>query len=75
MSFAAANHFVVRGAGFEGTVETSSITGDPVVSLTVDGRELQAPCLEVTREGVVVGGSTRWSPTTTPSRPSSPSPR
>jgi hypothetical protein len=56
MSRVAANHFVVRGAGIEGTVDTSGISGDPVVSLTIDGRELQAPSLEVIGEGVVVRG-------------------
>jgi len=56
MTFIAANHFVVHGAGFEGSVDTSGVTGEPVVSLTVDGRELRAPSLMVTRDGVVVRG-------------------
>jgi hypothetical protein len=56
MSFIAANHFVVSGAGIEGTIDTSGIAGDPVVSLTVDGSELQAPSLAVTGDGVVVRG-------------------
>jgi hypothetical protein len=56
MSFIAANHFVVRGAGIEGTVDTSRITGDPVISFIVDGRELQAPSLVMTGDGVIVRG-------------------
>jgi hypothetical protein len=54
MSSIAANHFVIHGAGFEGTVDTSGIAGDPVVFLSVEGDELRGPSLEVTRDGLVV---------------------
>ncbi len=49
-----ANHFVVSGAGIDGAIDTTSISGQGTVSLTVDGRALRAPSLETTREGIVV---------------------
>jgi hypothetical protein len=49
-----ANHFVVAGAGIDGAIDTTSMTGQGTVSLTVDGRPLRAPSLETTREGIVV---------------------
>jgi hypothetical protein len=54
MPLSAANHFVVSGAGIDGTVDITSFSGHGRVSLTVDGRELRAPSLETTREGIVV---------------------
>ncbi len=54
MAFNPANHFVVSGAGIDGTIDVSSISGEAMVSLTIDGRALRAPGLEITREGIVV---------------------
>jgi hypothetical protein len=54
MAFNPANHFAVSGAGIDGTIDLSSISGEAMVSLTFDGRELRAPGLEITREGIVV---------------------
>jgi hypothetical protein len=54
MPFNPANHFVVSGAGIDGTVDIASVSGKGVVSLTVDGRALRDPGLETTREGIVV---------------------
>ena len=54
MPFSPANHFVVSGAGIDGTVDLDGISGGSVVSLTVDDRELRAPSLDTTREGIVI---------------------
>jgi hypothetical protein len=54
MPFNPANHFVVSGAGIDGAIEIASVSGEGVVSLTVDGRALRDPSLETTREGIVV---------------------
>ena len=54
MPFSSANHFVVSGAGIDGTVDLDGITGGSVVSITVDDRELRAPSLDTTREGIVI---------------------
>ncbi len=54
MPFNSANHLVVSGAGIDGAVDINSASGEGVVSLTVDGRELRDPSLETTREGIVV---------------------
>jgi hypothetical protein len=54
MPFSSANHFVVSGAGIDGTVDLDGITGGSVVSISVDDRALRAPSLDTTREGIVV---------------------
>lgn len=54
MAFNQANHLVVSGAGIEGTVDLTSVSGENAVSLSVDGEEMHAPRLETTREGIVV---------------------
>jgi hypothetical protein len=54
MPFNPANHFVVSGAGIDGTIDITSVSGDFLVSITVDGRPLRAPGLDTTREGLVV---------------------
>jgi hypothetical protein len=54
MPFNSANHFVVSGAGIDGAVDIASVSGEGVVSLSVDGRALRDPSLETTREGIVV---------------------
>jgi hypothetical protein len=54
MPFDSANHFDVSGAGIDGVIDITSLTGDALVDLTVDGRALRAPSLETTREGIVV---------------------
>ena len=54
MPFNSANHFIVSGAGIDGAIDIASVSGEGVVSLTVDGRALRDPCLETTREGIVV---------------------
>jgi|SRR5690348_4699494 hypothetical protein len=54
MPFNPANHFVVSGAGIDGAIDITSVSGDFLVSITVDGRPLRAPSLETTREGLVV---------------------
>ena len=56
MAFDSANHFVVVGAGIDGVIDLSGLSGEGVVSLTVDGRALRAPSLNATREGIVVEG-------------------
>lgn len=54
MPFDSANHFDVSGAGIDGAIDLTSLAGDALVSLTVDGRALRDPSLETTREGIVV---------------------
>ncbi len=54
MPFSTANHYVVSGAGIDGTVDLDGIAGGSVVSITVDDRALRAPSLNTTREGIVV---------------------
>ncbi|HEY2284827.1 MAG TPA: hypothetical protein VGH88_03685 [Streptosporangiaceae bacterium] len=54
MPFNPANHFVVSGAGIDGTVDITSVSGEGLVSVTVDGRALRAPSLGTTREGLVI---------------------
>jgi hypothetical protein len=54
MPFNPANHFVVSGAGIDGSIDITSVSGEGLVSITVDGRPLRAPSLDTTREGIVV---------------------
>lgn len=54
MGLQAANHYEIAGKGIDGTVDTTGITGRPVVSLTVDGRELAGATLAITGQGIVV---------------------
>ncbi|MGE5288265.1 MAG: hypothetical protein ACM3ML_13920 [Micromonosporaceae bacterium] len=54
MAFNPANHLVVSGAGIDGAIDLTSVSGEGAVSLTVDGQALRAPRLETTREGIVV---------------------
>ena len=54
MPFDSANHFDVSGAGIDGAIDLTSLAGNALVSLTVDGRALRDPSLETTREGIVV---------------------
>ena len=56
MAFKQANHYVVTGGGIEAVVDTTSITGRPVVSLTVDGTAIADPSFAVTARGIVVDG-------------------
>ncbi len=48
MPFSPANHFVVSGAGIDGTVDLDGISGGGPV-LTVDDRALRAPSLDTTQ--------------------------
>ena len=54
MAFNSANHYIVSGAGVDGTVDIDSVSGQGLVSLTVDGRALRAPSLDTTRQGIEV---------------------
>jgi len=54
MPFNSASHFNVSGAGIDGVIDIASVSGEGVVSLTVDGRALRDPSLETTCEGIVV---------------------
>jgi hypothetical protein len=56
MSFDSANHFVVIGSGVDGTIDLGGVSGQSVVSLSVDGRPLRTPSLDTTRQGIVVTG-------------------
>jgi hypothetical protein len=54
MPFNPASRFIVSGAGIDGAIDIASVSGEGVVSLTVDGRALRDPSVETTREGIVV---------------------
>ena len=54
MPFDPANHFDISGAGIDGAIDLTSLAGDALVALTVDGRALRDPSLQTTREGIVV---------------------
>ena len=56
MAFKQANHYVVTGGGIEAVVDTTSISGRPVASLTVDGTAIADPSFAVTARGIVVDG-------------------
>ena len=57
-----ANHYVVIGDGISGTIDTSSISGQPVVGLEVDGESLQDPELRETPLGLEASGIVRSIP-------------
>lgn len=56
MEFKLANHYVLAGSGIEAVVDTSSISGDPSVSIVVDGTAIENPSYACTPEGIVIGG-------------------
>ena len=56
MAFKQADHYVVTGAGIEAVIDTTSISGRPVVSLTVDDTSIDDPSFAVTPRGIVVDG-------------------
>jgi hypothetical protein len=47
-----ANHFVFEGKGVSGSVDTTSITGQPIASVTVDGVEGSDAVIETWRLGL-----------------------
>lgn len=51
-----ANHYVLSGSGVEGTVDTSSISGKPVVDVRVGDRAVSLPELVDTELGLEVRG-------------------
>jgi hypothetical protein len=51
-----ANHYVVVGSGVEATIDTSSLTGEPSVSVVIDGTRLAAPELRSSEHGMEVAG-------------------
>ena len=53
MPFSPANHFAVSGAGIDGTVDLDGISGQRRVP-DRRHRELRAPSLDTTREGIVI---------------------
>jgi hypothetical protein len=62
VAFEQANHYVVTGGGIEAVVDTTSISGRPVVSLTVDGTSIADPSFAVTARGIVVDGVVKTVP-------------
>jgi hypothetical protein len=52
-----ANNYVLTGGGVEGTVDTTSITGKPVVDVRVGDRAVDAPELVGTELGLEVRGT------------------
>jgi hypothetical protein len=51
-----ANHYVVVGSGVEATIDTSSLIGEPSVSVLIDGTPLAAPELRSSEHGMEVAG-------------------
>jgi hypothetical protein len=66
MPFNPASRFIVSGAGIDGAIDIASVSGEGVVSLTVDGRALRDPSVETTREASSSGLFTRKFQTATP---------
>ena len=54
MASQSANHFTLTGGGLKGTVDTTGLTGDPVIDITVDGQPVVAPSLVDTPNGFEV---------------------
>jgi hypothetical protein len=54
MANQSANHFTLAGGGLKGTVDTTSLTGDPAVDITVDGQQVVDPSLVDTQNGFEV---------------------
>jgi hypothetical protein len=59
MAFLQANLYELTGSGIEGTVTTSGITGQPTVSLTLDGDPVPDASVERTDEGLQVTATTQ----------------
>lgn len=57
-----ANHYEIVGDGISGTVDTSSITGQPVIGVEVDGEALQNARLRDGAIGLEVSGIVRAVP-------------
>jgi hypothetical protein len=49
-----ANHFTLARGGVKGTVDTSSLTGDVVIDIAVDGEQVIVPSLVDTQNGFEV---------------------
>jgi len=62
MTFKQANHFVLTGKGIDAVVDTTSKSGRPVVSLTVDGLRVDDPLFAITSRGIVVEGTVETVP-------------
>jgi hypothetical protein len=54
MANRSANHFTLAGGGITGTVDTTSFTGSPVISVAVDGTQVTDPSLVDTQNGFEV---------------------
>lgn len=52
----AANHYVLAGSGVEGTIDTSSLSGQPAVDVRISGKALVEPQLRHTEHGIEVDG-------------------
>ncbi len=50
-----ANHFVISGNGIGGMIDATGISGQPVVSLSLNGESLEALSLETSSFGLVAG--------------------
>ena len=57
MTSETANKYVLTGGGVEGTVDTTSITGEPVVDVRVGDRAVNDPELVGTELGLEVRGT------------------
>ena len=62
MPFEPANHYVISGNGIQAVVDTTGITGEPSVSLSVDGQRVVDPALSNTPEGFVVDATVEQVP-------------
>jgi hypothetical protein len=62
MAFQQANRYELSGSGIEGSVDTSSFGGGPVVNLTLDGEPVENAEFNRTSEGIEVTATTRVVP-------------
>jgi hypothetical protein len=54
VAFDPADHYALTGMGIDAVVDTSGLAGAPVVSLSVDGRQIRDPSFTTTQHGIVV---------------------
>jgi hypothetical protein len=59
MAFDPANHYVLIGKGVDAVIDTASMSGTAVVSLSVDGQKIANPSFASTQQGLVVEGTVK----------------
>ncbi len=57
MAFDPANHYVLIGKGIDAVVDTAGMSGTAVISLSVDGHQIEDPSFASTQHGIVIEGT------------------